>query len=61
MYPDMEYISLALGEKIIELLDECGATEAEKSAALDLVRAIVPVSSNSTIAKTQAEEEERIT
>jgi hypothetical protein len=36
-----------LAEKIIEMLDESGATEVQKLAALDVARAIVPVSMGS--------------
>ena len=43
----MKYLSLILAEKIIELLDESGANEVQKLAALDAARAIVQVSDGS--------------
>lgn len=44
----MKYLSLILAEKIIEMLDESGATEVQKLAALDAAKAIVPVSAGSS-------------
>jgi hypothetical protein len=40
----VRYLSLILAEKIVALLDESGATECQKLAALDAAKAIVPVS-----------------
>ena len=43
----MKYLSLILAEKVIEILEESGATEVQKLAALDIARAIVPASKGS--------------
>ena len=43
----MRHISILLGEKIIQLFDDSGASEIEKLAALAVAKAIVPVSPNS--------------
>ena len=48
------YLSLILGEKIIALLDESGATETEKLCALGVAQSLVPVSRNSMAAKDAA-------
>ena len=41
-------ISLLLADRIIELLQESGASEAEKHAALEVARAVVPVLPNAS-------------
>jgi hypothetical protein len=40
------HISMVLGERILALLEESGASETERHAALDVARAIVPVLPN---------------
>ena len=47
---------LLLAEKIIELLNESGASEAEKHAALGVVRAVVPVLPNALCSIEQTHE-----
>ena len=42
------HISLLLANRILEVFEESGASEAEKHAALAVVRAIVPVLPNAT-------------
>ncbi len=42
------YLPLMLAERIIEALNESGASEAEKHAALAVVRAMVPVLPNAS-------------
>jgi hypothetical protein len=42
------HISLVLADRILELLQESGASEAERYCALDVVRAIVPVLPNAS-------------
>lgn len=41
-------ISLLLADRILDVLEESGASEAEKHAALAVVRAIVPVLPNAS-------------
>ena len=50
------YMPLLLAEKIIELLNESGASEAEKHAALGVVRAVVPVLPNALCSIEQTHE-----
>ena len=54
----MKYISMALADKILQLLEESGASEAEKLVALDVARAVVPVSVGSTYAISVSSESE---
>ena len=49
-------LSMLLAEQILRLLDDSGAREVEKLAALDIARAIVPVSLGSLHSKTQGQE-----
>lgn len=42
------HISLLLADRILDLLEESGASETEKHAALAVVRAIVPVLPNAS-------------
>jgi hypothetical protein len=42
------HISLVLADRILDVLEESGATEAEKYCALDVAKAIVPVLPNSS-------------
>jgi hypothetical protein len=53
-----KYPSLILGEKIIQILDEAGISTSEKHSALDVARAIVPVSIGSVSYDTRREEED---
>ena len=47
------HICLILAEKIIKVLEESGATEVERLTAVDIARAMVPVSSASLHSKSQ--------
>jgi hypothetical protein len=42
------HISLLLADRILDVLEESGASEAEKHSALAVVRAIVPVLPNAS-------------
>jgi hypothetical protein len=42
------HIALVLADRILEILEESGASEAEKHAALGAARAIIPVLSNAS-------------
>lgn len=42
------HISLLLADQILKLLEDSGASEAEKHAALGVVRAVVPVLPNAS-------------
>jgi hypothetical protein len=42
------HISILLAEKIIQALEESGASEAEKHVALEVVKALVPVLPNAS-------------
>jgi hypothetical protein len=44
----MKYISMILADKIIKLLEDSGASESQKMAALQIARAVVPVSDGSS-------------
>ena len=46
-------IGMALAERILTLLEESGAKEIEKLAALDIAKAAVPVAAGSLASKTQ--------
>lgn len=48
------HISMILAEKILTLLEESGAAEIEKLAALDIARSVVPVSPGSVYIKSEA-------
>ncbi len=41
------HISVILAEKIVRLLDDSGASEVEKSIAVDIAKALIPVCRNS--------------
>ena len=43
-----QHISLLIAEKILRVFEESGASEAEKYAALDVVRSLVPVLPNAS-------------
>jgi len=43
-----QHISLLLAERILKIFEESGASEAEKHAALGVVRAVVPVLPNAS-------------
>jgi hypothetical protein len=43
-----KHISLALAEDILNLLEESGASEAEKHVALEVAKAMVPVLPNAS-------------
>jgi hypothetical protein len=42
------YLSLLVAERIIEVLNESGASEAEKHVALEVAKAMVPVLPNAS-------------
>lgn len=44
----VQHISLVLAERIIDLLAESGASEAEKHVALEVAKAMVPVLPNAS-------------
>ena len=52
---EARHISIILGEKILELLVQSGASETERHAALDVARAIVPVLPNASCSIEKAE------
>ena len=43
-----QHISLLLAEQIVKILSESGASEAERYAALEVARALVPVLPNAS-------------
>jgi hypothetical protein len=56
----MKYIALALAEKIIGLLDESGATEVEKLAALRAALSVVPTTEGPVHLKAVSQEQEEV-
>ncbi len=46
----MKYLSMILAEKLLQVLDESGASEIQKLVALQVARAVVPVSTGSVCA-----------
>lgn len=54
---NQKYISLILAEKIVQLLDESGATEVQKVAAIEAARAIIPTTAGSAHANAVEREE----
>jgi hypothetical protein len=47
----VKYIALLLAERVVELLDQCGASEVEKLAALHAALAVVPTTQGTVYAK----------
>lgn len=50
-------VSLKLAETILDLFRDSGATQVEQFAALDVARALVPVSESSVISSTEPHEQ----